>query len=62
MLNEIRASEDADPAAVAALAALPLPGQDKKLIIVIRASSVRLQVVDIAGTIKEQVGESEGGR
>ncbi len=61
MSKEIREVGQVPEALRAALEALPDPGVGKKLIVVIRASSVRLHVVDDESTIQGQDGKSEGG-
>lgn len=60
MSKEVIESAQANPAWKQALEALPDPGVGKKLIVYIRASSVRLHVVDELSTIKEQEGKPGG--
>jgi len=60
MTKEIQKLPGAKEAWVEGLAALPDPGLGKKLIIVVRASSVRLRVEKQPATIEEQEGEVGG--
>lgn len=61
MSKEVRTVGAVPEALVVALEALPDPGLGKKLVVVIRASSVRLRVVDDPSTIKGQDVETGGG-
>lgn len=61
MSKEVRKVGNVPEALQEALAALPDPGLGKRLIVVIRASSVRLHVVADESTIKERIGEGGGG-
>jgi len=61
MSKEVRVHQGAKREVVEGLQVLPQPGEGKLLIVVIRASSVRLQVVEDRSTIEEQQGEPGGG-
>lgn len=61
MSKEMQVRPDADPAWVEALSALPDPGVGKRLIVYVRASSVRLHVLNDEATIQEQDGKAGGG-
>jgi len=60
MTKEIQKLPGAKEAWVEGLAALPDPGLGKKLIVVVRASSVRLRVEKEPTTIEGQEGEVGG--
>lgn len=60
MSKEVRVVGDVPEWLEEALAALPDPGLGKKLIVVIRASSVRLRMVADEVTIEEQDGKPVG--
>ncbi len=61
MSKEVNVGQGADPAVVSGLSALPDPGEGKKLIVFISASSVRLRVVEDVATLEGQEPESQGG-
>lgn len=60
MSKEVHLGEGVRAGLVEGLKALPDPGDGKRLIVFIRASSVRLHVVDDPSTIEEPEGEAGG--
>jgi len=58
MAKEVNATPKAKQAWLVALEALPDPGEGKKLILFVRASSVSLRIVEDTSTIKGQEPES----
>lgn len=61
MTKEVRVVGGVPEGLVKGLDALPDPGEGKRLIVFIRASSVRLRLVDDVATIEGQEPESREG-
>lgn len=61
MTKEVNVVAGARPEVVLGLEALSDPGEGKRLIVFVSASSVRLRVVDETATIQGQEPESQGG-
>ena len=62
MSKELTVAPGVKRGLVEGLAALPDPGKGKRLIVFVRASDVRLRIVDTASTIQGQELESREGQ